>query len=242
MIELIPAIDLIGGHCVRLTKGDYDSKKTYDASPVDMAARFADCGVKRIHIVDLDGAKQSSPANLKTLEAIRSKVGVEIEWGGGIGDSNSLESVFNAGADCAIIGSVAALQPELFAGWLEKYSGDKMILGADSKDGMIAVKGWQENTTLSLTEIIKKFLPNGLTQVICTDISRDGMMLGPSTGVYTWLKGIFPDVIFTVSGGISSMTDIRTLNALKLRRVIIGKAIYEHKITMEEIKEWSLNA
>ena len=242
MIELIPAIDLIGGRCVRLTKGDYDSKKTYDASPADMAAMYADCGVKRIHIVDLDGARQSSPANLRTLEQIRNKVSIEVEWGGGIGDSRALTDVFNAGADCAIIGSVAALKPELFAEWLTVHSGRKMILGADVKNEMIAVKGWQETTSLWINDLIGKFVPYGLTQVICTDISRDGMLQGPSTGLYTKLQSLFPDIIFTVSGGISSMADITALNELNLRRVIIGKAIYEHNITLEEIAEWSQNA
>lgn len=242
MIELIPAIDLIGGRCVRLTKGDYSSRKTYDASPVDMAAMYADCGVKRIHIVDLDGAKQSAPANLKTLEQIRGKVSIEVEWGGGIGGSQALKDVFNAGADCAIIGSVAALKPDLFAEWLTEYSGRKMILGADVNNEMIAVKGWQETTTLWINDLIGKFAPYGLTQVICTDISRDGMLQGPSTGLYTKLQGLFPEMIFTVSGGISSMDDIKNLDSLKLRRVIIGKAIYENKISLEEIAEWSQNA
>lgn len=239
MIELIPAIDLIGGRCVRLTKGDYDSKKTYDASPVDMAEMYADCGVRRIHIVDLDGARQSSPANLKSLEMIRGKVSIEVEWGGGIGNSRALDDVFNAGADCAIIGSVAALNPELFAEWLSLYGGRRMILGADVKNGLIAVKGWRQTTSLWINDLMDKFVPYGLTQVICTDISRDGMLQGPSTELYTKLQSLFRDIDVTVSGGISSMADIRALDELKLRRVIIGKAIYENRITLKEIAEWS---
>lgn len=239
MIEIIPAIDLIDGKCVRLVKGDYGQTKVYDALPVDMARRYADCGVKRIHIVDLDGAKCSAPRNLAVLEQIASQVPIEIEWGGGISSSETLEQVFSAGATCAIIGSVAALQPELFSEWLARFGGDKMILGADVKEGFIAVKGWLEGTSLTIEALVDRFLPEGLSQVICTDISKDGMLQGPATSLYTDLQARYPSVDFTVSGGISSMDDIRSLNELGLRKVIAGKAIYENKITLEDIKIWS---
>ena len=239
MIQIIPAIDLIGGRCVRLVKGDYAQTKVYDASPLDMALRYADCGVRRIHLVDLDGAKVSEPRNLRILEEIASRTSVETEWGGGISSTQALESVLAAGATCAIIGSVAALKPECFSEWLQRFGGRKMILGADVKDGFIAVKGWQEGTTLTIEALVDRFLPDGLTQVIVTDISKDGMLQGPSTDLYTRLQGAYPAVDFTVSGGISSMADIEALDALGLRKVIAGKAIYENRITREDIRRWS---
>ena len=242
MIQIIPAIDIISGRCVRLTKGDYAQTKVYDASPVDMACRYADCGVKRIHMVDLDGAKASSPANLATLEKVAYKVNCEIEWGGGIKDSQALQDVLNAGATHAIIGSVAALKPELFEQWLIEKGGSHMILGADIKDGAIAVKGWVESVPVTIEELVKRFRAHGLQEVICTDISKDGMLQGPATELYTKLQSQFADTSFTVSGGISSMDDIKRLNDLALRKVIVGKAIYENRITLEEIEAWSLNA
>jgi len=240
MIEIIPAIDIISGRCVRLTKGDYAQKKVYDASPVDMASAYADCGVKRIHLVDLDGAKQSSPANLKTLESIRNAVGIEVEWGGGIGSDDALRDIFNAGADCAIVGSVAALKPDLFRFWLNKFGSGRMILGADVRNGLIAVKGWLEDTQVRIEDLVAGF--DGISQVICTDISRDGMLQGPSFDLYTRLQGQFQSVCFTVSGGIGSMADIEKLDSLRLRKVIVGKAIYENRITLKDIEQWSLNA
>lgn len=239
MIQLIPAIDIIDGRCVRLSKGDYESKKVYDASPLDMAMAYADCGVRRIHLVDLDGAKQSAPANLQTLEAIASKVDIEIEWGGGISSDAALADAFNAGATCGIIGTVAALKPELFRGWLKKFGPARMILGSDVRDRKVAVKGWLEDTELTIDTQIDGFLPDGLSQVICTDISKDGMLQGPAVALYEDLQAKYPSVDFTVSGGISSMADIETLESRKLRKVIIGKAIYEGRITLADIEKWS---
>lgn len=242
MIEIIPAIDIIEGRCVRLTKGDYGQKKVYDSSPVDMAMKYADCGVKRIHLVDLDGAKASAPINLETLEQIASKVDLEIEWGGGISDSEALRSMFDAGADCGIIGSIAVRKPELMHDWLKAFGPEKIILGADARDGKIAVKGWLEDSSLSISELIDNFVPDGLSQVICTDISRDGMLQGPSFGLYEELQGAYKDIIFTVSGGISEFDDIVRLDGMGLRRVIVGKAIYEGRITLKQIEQWSQNA
>lgn len=238
MIEIIPAIDIIGGHCVRLSQGEYGRKKVYDVSPREMASRFADCGVRRIHLVDLDGAKASKPMNIKVLEEV-SSLPVEIEWGGGISSGEALESVFEAGATHAIIGSVAAMRPQLFRSWLEKY-GKRMILGADIRDGLVAVKGWSENSGIPIRELLNSF--NGLAEVICTDISKDGMLEGPSFMLYKQLQEEFPQLSLTVSGGISGMDDLRKLDALGLRKVIIGKAIYENRITLEEIRQWSQNA
>ena len=242
MIEIVPAIDIIEGRCVRLSKGNYAEKKVYDASPADMVLQFADCGVKRIHMVDLDGARASHPINLRTLETCAAKSGLEIEWGGGICDADALKSIFDAGATQSIVGSIAALNPELFREWLTRFGAEKMLLGSDVKDGIVAVKGWQEQTALTISEQIGWFLPYGLKYVICTDISRDGMLQGPSFELYSWLQEEFPSLVFTASGGISSMNDIVHLNELGLPKVIVGKAIYEKRISLEDIKQWSLNA
>lgn len=242
MIEIIPAIDIIEGRCVRLSQGDYDRRKVYDASVVDMAKRYADCGVKRIHVVDLDGAKSSSPQNLKILEQIAVQASVEVEWGGGIKSEESLKRLFDYGATYAIVGSVAAQRRELFAEWLEMFGPDRMILGADVRNGRVSVNGWLEDLAITIEELIEAFLPQGLNQVICTDITRDGMLQGPSFELYTDLQGRYTDVDFTVSGGISSMADIEQLQQLGLRRVIVGKAIYENRITLKELEQWLLNA
>ena len=242
MIEIIPAIDIIDGRCVRLTKGDFADKKVYDASPLDMAMQYADCGVRRIHMVDLDGARRSKPMNLKTLEEVASKSGVEIEWGGGIADDSALASIFNAGATQAIIGSVAALRPAEFSRWLRIFGPDRMLLGADVRDGVVAVKGWLEQTGLTLNEQISWFLEDGLRYVVCTDISRDGLLQGPSFDLYADLMEEFQSIVFTASGGISGMDDIRELDRIGVPKVVVGKAIYEKCIKLDDIKAWSLNA
>ena len=241
MIHIIPAIDLIDGRCVRLTQGDYYQKKVYDGSPADVARSYADCGVQRIHLVDLDGAKAGSPQNLKVLEGIASTVSCELEWGGGIGSSEALQAVFDAGATHAIAGSVAALRPEVFESWLSRY-GARMVLGADVRGGRIAVKGWLEEAPLTIEELVQRFLPMGLRECIVTDITRDGMLQGPSSALYRRLQSAFPQLSFTVSGGISSMEDIRQLDEMGLGKVIVGKAIYEERITLKDIALWLQNA
>ena len=242
MIRIVPAIDLIGGRCVRLTRGDYATKKVYDASPVETARRYADCGVQRIHLVDLDGAKASRPCNLSVLEQIAAAVPCELEWGGGIASSEDLARVFDAGASHAIIGSVAALQPERFEEWLSRW-GSRMILGADARQTegrwRVAVKGWQEEAPLSLDAILRRFAGRELREAIVTDIGRDGMLQGPTTGLYVQLQAAFPQVTFTVSGGVSSMDDIRALDAAGLQKAIVGKALYENRITLKDIALWS---
>ena len=242
MIEIIPAIDIIEGRCVRLSQGDYSSRKIYDASPVDMAKRYADCGVRRLHIVDLDGAKSSSPQNLKTLEKIAVSTNLDVEWGGGLKSEESLRQVFDYGATYAIVGSVAAQRSELFAEWLDVFGGEKMVLGADVRNGKVSVNGWQEDLSVTIEQLVDGFLPHGLKQVVCTDISKDGMLQGPAFELYTELQQRYADVDFTVSGGISSMADIERLNDMGLRKVIVGKAIYENRITLKDIERWLLNA
>ena len=241
MIEVIPAIDIIDGRCVRLSQGDYGRSKTY-GDPLDMAKAFADAGASRVHLVDLDGAKASSPANLAVLEKIASLGALHSEWGGGIKSAQALRSVFDAGADWAIVGSIAALEPDLFAQWLQAFGPEKLILGADVKNARIAVKGWLEESALGIEDLLEKFRPCGLVQVICTDISKDGMLCGPSEEMYTQLKTRFPEMEFTVSGGISKNADIERIEELGLPRVIVGKAFYEGRITLKELAKWWQNA
>lgn len=240
MIQIIPAIDIIEGRCVRLSKGDYDRQKVYDAQPLDMAKAYEQAGIRRLHLVDLDGAKAAGPQNLATLEQIASHTSLEIEFGGGIKSSDALQAVFDYGATYAIAGSIAARQPEIFQEWLLAYGPEKMILGADLRDGKISVSGWLEDMDLTIDDMIARF--PAVTQIICTDISRDGMLQGPSFELYSDLQGRYPAIDFTVSGGISSMDDIERLNEAGLRKVIVGKAIYENRITLKQIEQWSLNA
>lgn len=240
MIQLIPAIDLIEGRCVRLSQGDYNRQVVYDASPVDMMRRYADCGVRRVHVVDLDGAKASEPQNLRTLEKMALTDGIEIEWGGGIKTAHVVHQVFDAGGTYAIVGSTAAKTPQLFADWLKAFGADRLVLGADVREGKVSVNGWQEDLDLSIDTLIDGFTAQGLSQVICTDITRDGMLQGPSFDLYTRLQEKYADIVFTVSGGISSMGDIERLAELHLKRVIIGKAIYENRITLKDIENFIL--
>lgn len=239
---IIPAIDLIDGRCVRLTQGDYDQKKEYSADPLDMAKQYEDCGVSRLHIVDLDGAKAKQPCNLRTLEKIASGTSLDIEWGGGIKDSVSLRSALDAGAGRIICGSVAVDNREEFLSWLSEFGSSKIILGADVKDGKVATHGWLKDSGLTLAELMDWYVPAGLTQMICTDISKDGMLQGPDFEFYVDLKRAFPTVDVTLSGGISCMADIEKAAQLELHSVIVGKAIYEGRISLKEIESWLLNA
>lgn len=241
-IDIIPAIDLIEGKCVRLSQGDYNQKKQYNASPLDMALRYEDIGIRRLHLVDLDGAKSSMPKNLHVLEKIATRTSLDIEWGGGIKSDEALHDAFNAGAHHLIIGSVAVSQPELFARWLEQYGGDRLILGADVNDGRVAINGWMDQSEQTIEELIDRFRPHGLREVICTDIAKDGMLQGPSFELYTRLQAAYPEQDIIVSGGISAMDDIRRLDAMGLRHVIVGKAIYEGRITLNELSQWLPNA
>ena len=232
-IEIIPATDIIGGACVRLTQGDYGRRTTYYSDPLEAALRFEETGIRRLHMVDLDGAKAAQPRNLAVLERIASKTALEVQYGGGIKSTEARR---------AICGSVAVRRPELFAGWLAEFGPGKLILGADIRDGKAAVQGWTEASELSAQELIAQFAPQGLAQVICTDIARDGMLCGASAEFYAALQGEFPGVEITVSGGIGSMADIEALDGAGLRSVIVGKALYEGRITLEELKRCLQNA
>lgn len=240
-MELIPAIDLIDGRCVRLTQGDYDIKKVYEQNPVDMAKMYADCGVRRLHVVDLDGAKAKEPCNLRVLEQLATNTNLDIEWGGGIKSTDALRAALNVGANRVICGSVAVDNRELFADWLQNYGAGHVILGADVRGRNVATHGWLKESQVSIDEIIGWFLPFGLKQLICTDISKDGMLQGPNFPLYVELKDNFPTVDTTLSGGISSMDDIRKAHELGLHSVIIGKAIYEGRITLKDLELWLQN-
>lgn len=238
MIEIIPAIDIIGGKCVRLTQGDYARKTIYGSNPADIAKSYEDAGLRRIHLVDLDGAKVSRPLNLAVLEEVARRTSLDIQYGGGIKSAESLRSVFGAGANRAICGSVAVDEPELFGEWLAEFGAARIILGADIRDGRIATHGWIRSSQLTAEALIESFAAAGLTQAICTDISKDGMLAGPAFGLYGGLQEAFPGVDITVSGGISSIGDIEQLDAMGLRSVIVGKAIYEGRITPDDLKKY----
>lgn len=242
MITIIPAIDLIDGSCVRLTQGDYDRKTTYYKDPLDVARRYEDCGIKRLHLVDLDGAKASHPVNLKVLDRLATSTSLQIQYGGGIKSSDALKEVFAAGARRAICGSIAVKQPESFRGWLAEFGPERMVLGADTRDGRIAINGWLEAAQIGVEELIESFRSAGLSQVICTDIAKDGMLSGPSVPLYVKLQKLFPEIEITVSGGISSWNDIEDLDHNGLQSVIVGKAIYEGRITFEQLAQYTQTA
>lgn len=236
MIEIIPAIDIIGGKCTRLTQGDYATQKDYGGDPAEWARIYADCGFRRLHLVDLEGARASAPKNLRTLETIASLGLLTLEWGGGIKDDEALASVWSAGADQAIIGSIAARNPERMLAWLHAF-GKRIILGADVRDGRVAVSGWLEDSGLGLDELVARFLPAGLERAIVTDISRDGMLQGPSFGLYTGLKERFPGLQLIVSGGVSCLDDIRRADEYGLAGIIVGKALYEQRINLKDLEK-----
>lgn len=239
MIEIIPAIDIINGECVRLSQGDYAQKTTYFKDPAEVAERFRDAGIRRLHLVDLDGAKSAEPKNLAVLEKVAARTGMDIQYGGGIKSAEALRAVFNSGANRAICGSVAVTQPEAFRGWLKEFGAAKIILGADVKNGFVATHGWLESSEVSAETLVGQFAGDGLSQVICTDISKDGMLAGPAFDLYEELQGRFPEIDITVSGGISSLGDILKLNEMGLRSVIVGKAFYEGRITLKQLEECS---
>lgn len=231
--SIIPAIDLIGGQCVRLTQGDYDQSRTYSSDPLSMARKFEDAGARRLHLVDLDGAKASAPANLDVLEKIAGGTSLTVEFGGGIKSEDSLKSVLDAGASYAICGSIAVTQPEMFRQWLESL-GEKIILGLDLKNGFVATHGWLQTSQATAESVMGAF--GGLVrQAIVTEISRDGMLQGVDTDFYSRLQEAFPDVDIVVSGGVSSLADIKEIKKNGLRAAIVGKAIYEGRVDLCEL-------
>ncbi len=239
MIEIIPAIDIIEGRAVRLSQGDYERKKVYNENPVEVAKSFEGIGITRLHVVDLDGAKAHEPQNLRIVERIASSTQLTIQFGGGIKSSDSLTSAFNAGVSYAIGGSIAVSEPQIFSEWINKYR-DRIILGADIRDGALATNGWMQSSSVTIEQTIDRFLADGLQRVICTDISKDGMLQGVDTKLYKGLQDGYTDLEIVVSGGISSLQDIEQLDSLSLKAVIVGKAIYEGRITLKELERWLL--
>lgn len=235
-IEIIPAIDLIDGQCVRLTQGDYARRTVYSSDPAEIARSYEAIGVRRLHVVDLDGAKAAAPKNLDTLRKIAAATKLDVQYGGGIKSGEALEAVLAAGANRAICGSVAITAPERFEEWIAAYGAEHIVLGADSRGGKVAINGWQESAETDVQTIVRRFAARGLRQVICTDISRDGMLAGPNFDLYAALQTEFPEVEITVSGGISTIDDLGRLDAMGLRSVVVGKAIYEGRITLKELE------
>ena len=235
MIELIPAIDIIEGQCVRLTKGDYDRKTVYRDSPAEVAKEFEQLGFKRLHVVDLDGAKSKHIVNSSVLSRITAETQLIVDFGGGIKTDEDIEKAFEAGASMVTVGSIAVTQPELFMGWLDKYGADRMILGADVRNGKISINGWKEDSTEDLLPFLKKYIDAGVKNVLCTEISKDGTLQGPAIGLYKDVMTAYPQLHLIASGGVSSIDDIRALDAAGIPAVVFGKAIYEGKINLKEL-------
>jgi len=238
-IEIIPAIDILHGKCVRLTQGDYESRKVYNEYPLEVARQFEDAGLKRVHLVDLDGAKEGRVKNWNVLETIAGKTGLIIDFGGGIGTDKDLQIVFESGAAFATVGSIAVKGENLLGEWMHRYGQEKFLLGADVRDEKIAISGWTVNTEIGIFDFIEKYLLAGIKQIFCTDIKMDGTMNGPSVELYQKVIDRFPDLHFIASGGIRSLDDIGHLGELGCKGVIIGKAIYEGFITLKDLKNVS---
>lgn len=238
-MQIIPAIDLIDGKCVRLTQGDYSLKTIYNENPLEVAKEFEDAGLNRLHLVDLDGAKAGAVKNWKVLEAITSNTSLVIDFGGGIKKEEDVKIVLESGAALATVGSIAVKEETTFVGWLKQFGADKFLLGADVKNEKIAVGGWLETTDIWIYDFIEKYINHGVQQIFCTDVSKDGKLEGPSTELYKNILQKFPLLHFIASGGVSSMKDLDDLAAIGCNGAIVGKAIYEGRITLNELKKFS---
>jgi len=236
MITIIPAIDIIDGKCVRLSRGEFDSKKIYDQNPLDVAKRFQDLGILRLHLVDLDGARTKKVVNWAVLEIIASKTELVIDFGGGVQTDEDLRIAFESGAAMITAGSISVKEPKKVHDWLKQFGSEKIILGADVKDRKIAIHGWQEESDRDLFQFLEEYMEEGITQTICTDVSRDGTLSGPAFILYQEIKEGFPDLYLVASGGVSNIDDVHQLNDNRIDAVIIGKAIYEGRIQLAELK------
>lgn len=238
MIELIPAIDLIGGKCVRLTKGDYDTQKVYNEDPVAVAREFEEYGFKRLHVVDLDGARSKHVVNHKVLERMAQATNLVIDFGGGIKTDEDIRIATESGAQMVTVGSVAVTQPELFLGWLQQLGSERIILGADVKNGRISINGWKEDSSDELIPFLDKYIQKGVQKVLCTEISKDGTLQGPATALYREIITQYPQCHLIASGGVSSMNDLKELDQAGIPAVVFGKAIYEGRIALKDLALW----
>jgi phosphoribosylformimino-5-aminoimidazole carboxamide ribotide isomerase len=239
MIEIIPAIDLIEGKCVRLSQGDYEVKKVYNEDPLEVAKMFESAGLKCLHLVDLDGAKAKHIVNYNVLQKIASQTSLVIDFGGGVQSDKDLDIAFSSGASMITGGSIAVRNKDLFLSWVARYGSEKIILGADCKDHKIAVSGWQESTSIDILPFLNEYRKDGLTKVVCTDISKDGMLQGPSIDLYKDILSAYPDLYLIASGGVSCFQDIVDLENSGLPAVILGKAIYENRVTLKELSSYN---
>ncbi|PWK28833.1 1-(5-phosphoribosyl)-5-[(5-phosphoribosylamino)methylideneamino] imidazole-4-carboxamide isomerase [Arcicella aurantiaca] len=239
MIQIIPAIDLIDGKCVRLTQGDYSQKTIYNEDPLEVAKSFEDAGITRLHLVDLDGAKQKKIVNHKVLERIATKTDLHIDFGGGVQSDEMITVAFNSGAKQVTGGSIAVKNPTLFEGWLKSYGGEKIILGADARDEKIAISGWEEATTASVYDFVGGYIEKGAKYTISTDVAKDGLLQGPSFDLYKKMQDKFPDLHIIASGGVAVFDDIVKLNEMNIFGVIVGKAIYEGRVTLKQLAEFN---
>ena len=235
MIELIPAIDIINGQCVRLTKGDYQQKTVYSDSPAEVAKGFEQLGFKRLHVVDLDGAKSKHIVNDEVLRRITTETKLTVDFGGGIKTDEDIRKAFDAGAKMVTVGSIAVQQPELCFEWLDKYGPERIILGADVRHGKISINGWKEDSDEDLLPFLRKYIDAGIKNVLCTEISKDGTLAGPAIDLYKSMMRVYPELHLIASGGVSSMDDIKALDAAGIPAVVFGKAIYEGRIDLRQL-------
>lgn len=238
MIELIPAIDIIDGKCVRLSQGDYNTRKVYNENPLEVAKEFEANGIRRLHVVDLDGAKSSHVVNYRILDMIASRTSLIIDFGGGIKTDEDLLIAFENGAQMVTLGSIAVKKPDLFKKWLQQYGSEKIILGADVKDNHISINGWKEESQQELIPFLTDYTKEGVRKVLCTDISRDGMLQGPSIELYKQMMKEFPEMHLIASGGVSCLQDIINLDEARIPAVVFGKALYEGRITMKDLNRF----
>lgn len=237
-MRIIPAIDIIDGKCVRLTQGDYGRKKVYNENPLEVAREFEDAGLKYLHLVDLDGAKAGKVVNWKVVESVTSSTALRVDFGGGIKTDAEIERLFAAGVTQVNLGSIAVSHPERVRNWIRRYGADRIILSADVKDEKIAVGGWMEDSRISITDFVKDYMAGGIEYIACTDISTDGMLSGPNVELYSKLLQMFPSIKLIASGGVSGMKDLEDLKKINVEGVIVGKAIYEGKVDIEELGTW----
>lgn len=237
MITLIPAIDIIGGRCVRLTKGDYSTEKVYADDPAEVARRMEELGFRRLHVVDLDGARSKHVVNLEVLRRITQETQLVVDFGGGVKTEQDLRLAFNAGAAMVTVGSIAVTEPERVLGWLQEFGPERLVLGADVRDRRISINGWKEESQQELLPFLNQYMAAGMKHVLCTEISKDGMLQGPATPLYRSIMSAFPQCGLIASGGVSCIEDIRQLHEASIPAVVFGKAIYEGRINLQQLLE-----